>query len=141
MYVRGMVQTCPQCQTQARSWVDWCPDCGVRLSSPSRIRALGWVLIVIGTGLVAGMAYLLVVIADIIRGSSDPGATSRFAGTPRDALMIYAILGLVLAFGAVSVVSGAWHVRYGTRNPRLVKVVLGFAAVFFGIGALVGYLS
>ena len=141
MYVRGMVQTCPQCQAQAPSWVDWCPGCELRLSKPSRIRALGWMLMVIGSGLVAGMAYLLVVIARIIRNSDDPGATTRFAGTPADALMIYAILGVVLAFGIVSVVSGAWQVRYGTRNPRLVKVVLGFAAVFFGIGALVQYLT
>lgn len=141
MYVRGMVQTCPQCRTQARSWMDWCPDCGHRLSRPSRIKALGWMLMVIGAGLSAGMAYLLVLIGGIIRHSGDAGATTRFAGTPRDALMIYAVLGLVLAFGVVALVAGAWQARYGTRNPRLVKAVLVFAAVFLGLGALARYLA
>lgn len=141
MYLGGMVQTCPQCSTQAKSWLDWCPDCGTRLSRPSRIRALGWVLMVIGTGLTAGMVYLIVVIAGIMRASGDPDATTRFTGTPSQALMVFGILGLVLVFGLVSVTAGAWQVRHGTRNPRLVKVVLGFAAVFFGFGALVRYFT
>jgi hypothetical protein len=141
MLVRGMAQTCPQCRAQARAWMDWCPDCGVRLSKPGRIRALGWMLMVIGAGLTAGMAYLLVLIGGIIRHSDDPGATTRFGGTPRDALMIYGILGLVLAFGVVAMAAGAWQARYGTRNPRLVKVVLVFAAAFFAIGALFRFLT
>ena len=141
MYVRAMVQTCPQCQSQAQSWVDNCPQCGLLLSRPSRVRALGWALMVIGTGLVAGMAYLIIVIARIIAQSDDPNATSRFTGTPMQALMVYAILGLVLVFGVVSVVAGAWQVRYGTRNPWLVKLVLGLAAIFVSLGVLIQALA
>lgn len=141
MYLRAMVQTCSQCQFQAQSWVDNCPRCGLLLSRPSRVRALGWAMMVLGAGLVVGMAYLIVAIARIIAQSDDPDATSRFAGTPAQALMVYGILGLVLVFGVVSVVAGAWQVRYGTRNPRLVKLVLGLAAVFMGIGVLVQALA
>jgi cytochrome b len=96
---------------------------------------------VIGTGLVAGMAYLIIVIARIIAQSDDPNATSRFTGTPMQALMVYAILGLVLVFGVVSVVAGAWQVRYGTRNPWLVKLVLGLAAIFVSLGVLIQALA
>lgn len=139
--LRGMVHTCPRCATVARSWEDFCPRCSARISSPSRIRALGWMLIVIGAGLTGGMAYLIVLIARIIQGSDDPDATTRFTGTPAQAAMTFGILGVVLVFGLVALAGGAWQARYGTRNRRLVKVVLAFAAVFFAIGMAVQYLT
>ena len=141
MYLRGMVHTCPQCATVARSWEDFCPRCGARISSPSRIRALGWMLMVIGTGLTVGVTYLIVLIARIIEGSDDPGATTRFTGTQAQALMTFGILGVVLAFGVLAITAGAWQARHGTRNPRLVKVVLAFAAVFITFGMAVRYLT
>ena len=141
MYARGMVQTCPQCAAVARSWEDFCPQCSARISSPSRIRALGWMLMVIGTGLAVGMAYLIVRIARIVEGSDDPGATTRFTGTGAQALMTFGILGLVLAFGIVTLTAGAWQARHGTRNPRLVKVVLAFAAAFIAVGMAIRSLT
>jgi magnesium-transporting ATPase (P-type) len=141
MYLRAMVHTCPQCATVARSWEDFCPQCSARISNPSRVRALGWMLIVIGAGLTAAMAYLIVLIARLIEGSDDPGATSSFTGTQAQAAMVFGLLGLVLAFGLVALAGGAWQARYGTRNPRLVKVVLAFGAVFLAIGTAVQYLG
>lgn len=137
----AFVHNCPQCARPVNSWLDYCPECSVRISSPGRIRALGWMLLVVGTGLSAGVAYLLVVIHRIIQGSADPDATTRFTGTAAQALMVYALLTVVLLFGIVAVASGAWQVRYGVRNPRLVKIVLGFAAVFIGIGMVVQILG
>lgn len=102
---------------------------------------LGWILIVIGTGLTAGIAYLLVAINRIMRHSADPDATTRFTGTPAAALMIYGVLILFLLFGVVSIASGAWQARHGTRNPWLVNVVLAFAAFFISMGVLVRYLA
>lgn len=139
--LRGMVQTCPQCTIQTQSWVDFCPECGARISHPGRIRALGWVLMVIGALLSAGMAYLLVLIDGIIRNSDDPDATTRFTGTAADAAFAYGVMGLVLVFGLVAVTAGAWQVRNGTRNPRLVKVVLALAALFVAAGSVVRYLN
>jgi hypothetical protein len=135
-FLRGMVHTCPQCAQQAPSWMDFCPSCEARISNPGRIRVLGWILIVIGTGLVVGMGYLIAVIYRIVQGSNDPAATTRFTGTPAQALMIYAVLGVVLLFGMVAVAGGAWQARYGTRNPHLVKMVLGFATLFITAGVL-----
>lgn len=139
--LRAMVHACPRCNVQAQSWVDFCPACGARISHPGRIRALGWVLLVTGTLLSGGMAYLLVLINGIIRHSDDPGATTRFTGTAADAAFAYGVMGLVLVFGVVAVTAGVWQVRHGTRNPRLVKVVLALAALFIAAGTIVQVLS
>jgi hypothetical protein len=96
---------------------------------------------VIGTLLSVGMAYLLVLIDGIIRRSHDPGATTRFTGTAADAAFACGVMGLVLVFGIVAVTAGVWQVRHGTRNPRLVKVVLALAALFIAAGTFVRYLS
>lgn len=104
--------------------------------SSKRIRRLGWVLLSCGIFLVGFMAYLMVLIAGIMRRSDNPRATTRFTGDSSDAAMIFAILGLVLLFGAGCVAAGAWQIRYGTRNLKLVRVVLVLGAIFYVIGIL-----
>lgn len=83
------------------------------------------------------MIYLMVLIAGIIRHSTDPNATTRFEGDEFMAVMTFGILGFVLLFGITGVVSGIWQIKYGRRNQKLMRVILFLGVVFIVIGALV----
>ena len=141
MYSHAIVQTCPQCGLETQSWADRCPRCGHQLQSPGRLRVLGWIQIGVGTVLALAMTGVMVVVAQIIRHSDDPGATERFDGDAFDAAALFGLLGVVLLIGLVSIASGAWQIRYGTRNPTLVRAVLALGAAFVALGVLVQILN
>jgi hypothetical protein len=91
-------------------------------------------LIVIGAGLSGGMAYLMWVIANIMRHTGG-GASGSFTGTARDAAFIFGILGVVLVLGATSLGTGLWQVVFGRPNRLLsgVVLVLGLVTVVLAV--------
>ncbi len=46
----------------------------------------------------------------ILAETGQPGKTTRFTGGPQDVLFIFAIFGLVIAFGLASMAGGAWQI-------------------------------
>jgi uncharacterized membrane protein len=96
---------------------------------------LGMVLVVIGAGLSAGMAYLIWIIANIMRNRGG-GAASSFTGTPRDAAFIFGSLGLVLAIGVTSVSTGLWQVIFGRPNRLLSMTALALGLVTVALAVL-----
>jgi hypothetical protein len=127
---------CPACQQVNSTHYDICPNCGQILHATS-IRVRGTLLVVLGLALAGGMTYLLVWIASIIRHSADPGATTRFTGSPAAAAGIFALLGFVLLFGIISTLLGGWMLRYGWRNAKLKRIAWRFGIIFWLIGQVV----
>ena len=98
------ILSCHKCDFETSERLAKCPQCGSRLQSVKKVRILGWLLLVIGTGLVIFMGTLGVVLARIIAGSGDPGATTRFTGGPKEVSLIITVFGLVISFGLASMV-------------------------------------
>lgn len=125
---------CNRCATETDEPLGNCPRCGRRLHKTSTIRGLGWVLLVLGGGLTAFMAWLTLTISRIVKHSGEPGATTRFNGDASDALLIYAVLGLVLTLGLTFVAAGVWQIIFGRRNKKIVFVALALAAILYAFG-------
>ncbi|HQU94466.1 MAG TPA: hypothetical protein PLK77_19370 [Pyrinomonadaceae bacterium] len=107
------------------------------MRSPTALRALGVVLLVLGALLMGGMAVLSWVMYGVIQNSSDPRATTRFTGSESDMMFIFAIFGLVFFIGLTSFVAGLWQVIFGKRNLILVWVMLALGGIFFIVGTVV----
>ena len=128
---------CSRCGAETDEPLGKCPRCGRRLHKTSTIRGLGVALVVLGGGLTAFMAWLTLFVSRIIERSNEPGATSRFTGDASDALLVYAIFGLVLALGLTFVVAGVWQIVYGRRSKSVIFVVIILVAVLYAFGLFV----
>lgn len=131
------VLSCPKCDFETTETLAKCPKCGRRLQSAKKVRILGWLLVLIGSGLVIFMGGLGIVLAGVIAQSDQPGSTSRFTGGPEDVLLIAAIFGLVISFGLASVAGGAWQIWYGKPNRKVMVVMFVVAGLLWVIGSAV----
>ena len=129
---------CNRCGAETDEPLGNCPRCGRRLHKTSTVRALGWVLVVLGGLLSAFMAWLVVFFTRLIEHSDEPGATTRFTGTASDATFAYGVFAVVLALGLTFVLAGVWQIVYGRRNKKLVFVALALSAVFYALGWYAG---
>jgi hypothetical protein len=133
----GETRVCYKCGHETDRVLTECPECGQKLRTSGQVKVLGWVLLLLGAFLVVFMGSIAFLVARIIAGTDEPGATTRFDGGPKEVAMIFGIFGLVLAFGFTSMVAGFWQVWYGRRNKRLVWVILGIAVSLLVIGELI----
>ncbi|MCA1817156.1 MAG: hypothetical protein LC746_12235 [Acidobacteria bacterium] len=109
-----------------------CPRCGELLRGVRRVRALGWVLLALGAILVVGVGTIAVIVTNIVLHTGAPGATTGFEGGAGVLLLTYTLFAVIISFGAASVASGVWQIRYGRPNRKLMFVVLGI-----GFGLLI----
>jgi hypothetical protein len=135
MTTEAAPRKCFSCGFETTSAIRRCPECNRGLRTSQQVRVLGMVLVVIGAGLSAGMAYLIWIIANIMRNRGG-GAASSFTGTPRDAAFIFGILGLVLAIGVTSVSTGLWQVIFGRPNRLLSMTALALGLVTVALAVL-----
>ena len=112
-----------------------------RTPSPSTLRALGVVLVVLGTFLMGGMAVLSYVMYGVIQGSSDPRASTKFTGSESDMMFMFAVFALVFFIGLTAFAAGLWQIIFGRRNLILVWIMLGLGGIFIIVGAVVRYLT
>ena len=138
-HAAGAERACYNCDYEvADASVKKCPQCGKgRVLTRGQVRALGWVLVVIGAGLVLFMGGITVLVAGIIANSNLPGATSRFEGDEKQMAIMFGLFGLVIAFGLASVAGGISQIRHGRRNKTIVKVVLGIFIAILVVGEMV----
>ena len=122
---------CQSCGADVQTGAAVCPRCGRAIHNPNRLRALGAFVLVIGIGLTGFLTYLMIWIAGVVAQSGNPQASVRFSGTPRDAALIHLILGTVCLFGVTAIAMGLWMVVRGTRNRKLVKVVMVWYILFW----------
>jgi hypothetical protein len=135
------ILSCPKCSFETTETLPKCPNCGSRLQSAAKVRILGWVLVVIGTGLVLFMSGLGLYLGQLIARSGDPGQTTRFSGGPEDVAFIVAIFGLVIAFGLASIAGGIWQIKYGKPNRKLMVGMFIVAGLLFVIARVVKFLG
>lgn len=114
-----------------------CPQCGQRLRSAGQVRALGVVLVVIGSSLVIVMSLITIWAMNLILQNGKPGVTSRFTGTMGDMVFMFSVFALVLSIGFASLAGGIWQIAFGRGNKILSYLILGLGALFFIIGTIV----
>lgn len=125
------VLSCAKCSFETSEILTRCPDCGGRLQSAKKVRILGWLLLVIGTGLVVFMGTLGSYLGRIITQTDQSGSSTRFTGGPQDVALIVAVFGLVISFGIASMAGGLWQIKYGKPNRKLMFGILLVAGILF----------
>ena len=91
---------------------------------PRNVRARGWVLIVLGVLLCAGMSYLTWFMVGIVEAPTAPGGLPRWHGSPETTVRMFWTFGTILLFGAFSLLNGIWCVRYRAFQPVLRTLML-----------------
>ena len=94
----------------------------------------GWLLVVLGVGLSAGMAYLSYVIHQLILRNGEPGSTSHWHGSVEFTRVVFELFGTVFVFGLVAVAAGVYILR-----TRRISRVLGVIMALLGL--VMGYLG
>ena len=135
------ILSCPKCSFETTETLPKCPNCGSRLQSAAKVRILGWVLLVIGTGLVVFMGALGIYLAQLIARTGEPGQTTRFSGGPEDVAFIITIFGLVISFGLASMAGGIWQIKYGKPNRKLMVAMFIVAGILFVIARVIKFLG
>jgi uncharacterized paraquat-inducible protein A len=134
----GEARVCYKCDFETgRGDLDKCPRCGHKLMTAGKVKVLGWVLIGLGAFLILFMGAITILVAGIIAGTNQPGATQRFDGGPKELALIFGIFGLVIAFGLTCVAAGISQARSGRRNKKLVKVLMGVFFALVAVGTLI----
>ena len=135
------ILSCPKCSFETAETLARCPSCGSRLQSATKVRILGWFLLLIGTGLVLFMGALGTYLGSIIAQSEEPGRTTRFTGGPHEVAIIVAVFGLVIAFGLASMAGGIWQIKYAKPNRKLMVVMFLMAGILVAIGWVIKQMS
>ena len=96
--------------------------------------ARGWLLIVLGVCLSAGMAWLIQWLHQAILQNGAPGARTHWNGSADFTRNVYGLFWAVLVFGLVAVASGAYILR--TRRLSWVlwgtMIAIVLVMVYFG---------
>jgi len=135
MMAEAPTRKCFSCGFETTDAISRCPKCNRRLQTTQQLRARGVALAVIGAGLSGGMAYLILVIGNIMRHKPGEQASS-FTGTPQQATLIFGVLGAVLVFGIASLITGLWQIIFGRPNRLLSGAVLVLGLVIVVIAVM-----
>ncbi len=133
----GEARVCYKCDFETGRELEKCPRCGHKLMTAGKVKALGWVLIVLGVFLVLFMGGITILVAGIIAQTGAPGSTQRFDGGPKEMALIFGIFALVIAFGLTCTAAGISQARSGRRNKKLVKVLMGVFFALIAVGTLI----
>jgi hypothetical protein len=131
------ILSCPKCDFETNEVLAKCPQCGRKLQSKKKVLILGWVLVLLGSFLVLFMGGLGIMLAGIIAGSGQPGASTRFTGGPQDVLLIAGIFGLVISFGLAAIVGGVWQIWFGKPNRKVMVVMFVVAGLLWLIASVI----
>jgi hypothetical protein len=134
---RSVRRTCAKCGYFHETFEENCPDCGKPLQKVSTIRALGVLLVVVGTSLLGFMTWLSLWAYGTIANHSDSG--SHFNGTAKDALFMIFVFGLVIAISLGATAGGLWQIIFGKRNKLIVFAVIGLGIAFAVSGLSVAF--
>lgn len=124
----------PACGITVEGGFKQCPECGWAMRSPRNIRVRGWVLVVIGLFLTLFMGAIAWYVAPMMLHPGKEIDGTTFTGKPGDAEFAFAIFGLVILFGLLSVANGAWMIVKGRQNRAFVIGSLAIAGILFAIG-------
>ena len=103
-------------------------------SRPPVHPARGWLLIFLGVGLSAGIAYISSVIHGLILRNGAPGSPSHWTGSAEFTRTVFELFGTVFAFGLVTIAAGLYILRTRriSRALGVIMVLLAFAMGYLG---------
>lgn len=98
------------------------------------IRALGWLLLVLGPGLSIAMAALWFWLSGVIRQDHLAGSTEHWRGGPEFTHLVFGLFGSIFVFGLITTAAGVYQVSQSRRSPWLIAAMLLAAGsmVYFG---------
>lgn len=123
------LNTCWSCGYATHQLLSNCPQCGSSMQTRRWSRRLGCVLIPCGLFITGVMGVVLHHLAPMLLHPGVTYGTSRFSGTPSQALPILALLCLPFVFGVTALAYGIWQVGTGRRSRKVVGVMLGTCAL------------
>lgn len=105
----------------------FCAQCGGQMQSSKKIRKLGWLAAITG-------GFLVVLIASVVvwLNVSD----GQFVGTRGFAIYAIAMGVLIFTLGVVSILGGAWQIKYGRRNKVLTYATLALGGAIVALAVL-----
>ena len=118
------LNTCISCGFQYYKYASTCPRCGGGMMTRRWARRLGWPLVACGLFITAVIGAVIFYTAPLLL---HPGRTidgSRFTGDRATAVAILGIFAVVLAFGLTATAYGAWQVKTGKRDRRVMTAML-----------------
>lgn len=134
----GELRVCYKCDHETREKVERCPRCGNRrVVTRTAVRVLGGVLVGVGLFLVLFMGAITLFVIGIVAQTGRPGSTQSFTGGTKELALIFGIFGLVIAFGATSVLAGALQMVRGRRSKTMVRLILGIFVALVLVAELV----
>jgi hypothetical protein len=128
---------CFKCKWEGETSETLCPRCHKKLKSRSFIRGTGAVMAMLGAFLVVLLSAIIFWMWNLIEQTGKPGSTARFTGTKSEMVMAFGVLGAVLLFGFIALITGLWQLVIGRRNLILVYILLVLAAGLYIGGSIV----
>lgn len=131
---------CGACHFESTVNLRACPHCGKPMQARQLIRRLGWVLLLIGSGLTLFMLWLSVFLGNVIWHSGQPQSSTHFTGGPVFVVFMYLLFLLVIAFGATSMAAGIFQIRQRRRSPQIIALMMTLAIAFLAVGCVLQWL-
>jgi phosphate starvation-inducible membrane PsiE len=138
--VSNEARVCKRCGKQTFDVAPRCAHCGGVMTTVKTMRLLGWLLVCLGSFLVLFMGAITIYVAQIVFHTGEPGSHAGFTGGADMEVFMFGLFGLVLLFGFTAIASGAWQIRYGKPNRKLMFVILGLGILFIIIGRVVRFM-
>lgn len=101
-------------------------------SGSKSVRAIGWVLMLVGPCLSLAMLCAAGTLFDTIHHLARPVSPTHWQGGPEFTGLSYALFDAVFLLGITIFTGGVYQARTGRRHPVIVGIVLLLAAVTAG---------
>ena len=129
--------SCSKCNYETSDAITTCPHCGKPLQSSIVVRRLGWLLVGGGGSLTIFMIAAIILVNYMVGRQRPFGTSLRFNGSPKDAMFLCGVLGLVAAIGLTATAGGVWQIRYGKTNRKIKSVGFALVMILLGVAAFV----
>ena len=128
---------CWSCGFETYRMQSHCPQCGSPLQSRRWSRRLGAVATLCGVVIIGIIGTVLYYLTPMLLHPGMEIDGSRFDGTPRFALGVLALLGVVFAFGLIALIYGVWQMKTGKRNKKVVSIMTGIVSLLMLVAWLI----
>ena len=126
---REDLSTCIDCGFQTHRYVSHCPQCGGGMQSRRWARRFGIGLVFCGIFITAIMSVVLLLVGPKLLAAAFASGAAGFSGTPGEARMALAVMGVVELFGVTALGYGVFQIVTGRRNKRIIYFALALVAV------------
>lgn len=108
-------------------------------ASEKSVRALGWLLVVLGVGLAIGTALVAYLTRNAIAHGDRTDGHLHWNGNAAMTRVVFQLFGVLFFFGLDALAAGIYQVQTGRRNPWLlgILVLLLLAIPLFGLVLIV----